>query len=402
MNTRPSWSLRNYRRFSPLTFGALCGLLSACGEREPLDPIEARQGALTSTMMGITVPAYWPASSADSPYWQDIISNWQLVDGNSVIVNGPNSHPPPDGPQSPLGIAMANRIAQIHSQGNHAIGYVNINRYNPNSAVKTEAQIYADLALWKAYGLANGLDGIFFDDAQRLDDTELQNTTWYAAYVYMSFENHYSGPYAAPIVVFNWGAAGYVASTGLYCAVACPAGQTCSPTGCYQGQVHLPQYIRPMRRYVDCLLNDHRAWFNEDSITNMRFVTQETTFSYYTTTATSDWSTQYWNWVNAYHPKHFIHMVHSLTPTTNSSTADATVADLINKGAARNAAWLYYTDQVPAYVTLPNRIQPAPPPPAMAQYNPLWNSQLAGAYYVWKSFPGPDNDPSLPTGVVCP
>jgi hypothetical protein len=290
-----------------LTLSLFVVNLAACGEIDD-DDVEALRSALTGPSMGSTVPAYWtadPNNATDNAEWSRLyatLDNTSFGDPNVVVVTGavPDARVVTGyrgGPPLTFSQDLQDRIDRIHQGGNIALGYL---WFHPD--MMTIQMVDEEKTRWMYYGI----DGIFFDDAFRntTADAEVSRMR------YVMWRTYFETQTSHVMVVFNWGAAGYRA----------------------------PDNTLTMQRYVECAIQDARETLGDPM--DVRFVTQEKDYAYYTTTAVNDWAASSWNWVNAYHPKHFIHIVHSVTSFDTTA-----VRQLIDFAAARNSGWVYFTDQ---------------------------------------------------------
>jgi hypothetical protein len=276
---------------------AVSGLttLGCSGDNEPISQTQAAllSNAGTNFLM---VPAYL-ASQNNEANWSAAMPTQTNGKMSIFIVTGPNSGPPtaydPD---------LVNHITQL--QANHALvlGYVSWKN-------KTASQVKNDIDGWKNPNLQipwpPGIGGIFIDDAEQPDETNLPQAEWLGTYVANQFPTCMYAP-CAGTVVFNWGGVG-----------------------------------TEMEKYVNCqLLKGPGSYYHESS---MHWVTYEGTEDNYLWA--TDWRSSARAWTHNFNSFRFANLVYHDWYNGACVTGDCT-PNLLQASSAANAGLVYMTDHM--------------------------------------------------------
>jgi hypothetical protein len=266
---------------------------------QPNDVVETRSGALSAATSRVVVPAYWGGTAAD---WNKLETGTHPLRAGDVVIANPN-----EGSGGVFDSNLYTHLSTLHGRGVLVLGYVKIGLEGEgiNNA-------YNEVWAWNwFYGGMNTatygapvLDGIFYDEASRLNDEDIKRLRYVAEVVQAGSMTWASG---LGYTMFNFG----------------------SPYG--------------ERNYADCLMQVAQS---AGDATRALFVSQETGESFYRGLTpdnngnynTYNWTTSSWNWVDNYKPAHFAQIVHDAT-TTTSNTQDA-----VAKARGWNAAYVYVTD----------------------------------------------------------
>jgi hypothetical protein len=300
--------------------------LGSCAN-DPSEETAQITQALYSARHSVTIPAYFQKDSTSLPDWEKLA---QWSSGNSddespigyIIVNAgrdwggtDTGHPrntgglvlggPGDSNNPSAASAFVQqRIYDVGYAGTVTFGYVDFYFQRPQNEVED------DIRAWRNN---YNVQGIFFDDAGRLDSSNqggIGGARYYANFVRQQFA---SAGFGAGAVMFNYG--------GVY------------------------NYLEG---FVYCIRADSPTW------PAVYFVTAETDeFHYFNDDATSNLVATYNNvslqaWLYQYWPGRFLHIIHHENPS------GVNLGGILTTSAARNAEHIYITD-------LPNPNDPADP-----------------------------------------